>query len=171
MDASFTWDPYWTQISGATSEAPALTVFNNRLYLFVKGENSTNIFYQSMNTTGTWDNWSTLSGGTNKPIGVTVFNGRLYVFVKGASTNNIFYRSMDTSGLWSGWATLPGQTTEGPSVAVVHDPLVGDHRLYVGVKGASISNVFIRSMDLSGYWRPWIMVPANTNKAPALSAF
>ncbi len=167
MDGSGDWDSSWALISGETAEAPALAVFNNRLYLFVKGVATDAISYRSMDPSGVWDGWSILSGGaTNKPIALAAFNNRLYLFVKGAATNDIFYQSMDASETWSSGMRLSGQTTEAPSVTVLGD------RLYVAVKGAATDNAFIRSMDLMGNWDPsWILVPANTNKTPVLSAF
>jgi hypothetical protein len=172
MDASWNWDSSWTLMTGQTPEAPALTVFNNRLYLFVRGAATESIYYRSMDTSGTWNSWSVVPSGTTlKSIGLSSFNNRLYVVVKGAANNYIYYRSMDSAESWSNWAVLSGQTTEAPSVTVITE-YAGTKRLYVGVKGATNNNAYIRSMNLSGNWdSSWTMVPANTGKAPVLSVF
>ena len=157
----------WIQLAGSTSQAPGLAVFNNRLYLAVKGATNNNIYVYSMDSSGTWSSYTQVSGGTGLAPALAAFNNRLYIAVKGATNNNIYLRSMDDSGNWdSSWDVITGQTTEAPALSVFNN------RLYLFVKGATNNSIYYRSMDTSETWDGWNTVPgALTTKSAALAVF
>ena len=59
-----TWSP-WTQVPGETLYSPALTVFNNRLYIAVKGTTIDNIYICYMEDAATWSPWTQVSRETS----------------------------------------------------------------------------------------------------------
>jgi len=80
----------WIFLSGPTPDALTLTASSDRLYVVARGmENG--IWYQSMDTSGSWTDWSQISGFTDVAPGIAIFNGEMYFVCKEAGTNNIWY--------------------------------------------------------------------------------
>jgi len=157
----------WIQLAGSTSQAPGLAVFNNRLYLAVKGATNNNIYVYSMDSSGTWSSYTQVSGETGLAPALAAFNNRLYLVVKGVSNNNLYLFSMDASGTWTSWTTIPaGQTSEAPALASFNG------KLYLFVKGATNTNIYYNSMDTGGSWGSWSTLPGGgTGKSPSLAVF
>ena len=157
----------WIQLAGSTSQAPGLAVFNNRLYLAVKGATNNNIYVYSMDSSGTWSSYTQVSGETGLAPALAAFNNRLYLVVKGVSNNNLYLFSMDASGTWTSWTTIPaGQTSEAPALTSFNG------KLYLFVKGATNTNIYYNSMDTGGSWGSWSTLPGGgTGKSPSLAVF
>lgn len=156
------WDS-WEMLSGATSHAPAMVEFKDRLYMAVKGATNNNIYIRYMDSSGVWSSWSILSGATTLSPALVVFNNRLYLFVKGATNNNIYYCFMDTSGNWSSWSMVPGGTTSDKPNVIVYE-----EELWLIVKGATNNNIYMKRMNSSGSWSSWEQLDSGaTSTAPA----
>jgi hypothetical protein len=97
----------WAEIpgGGATPDAPAATVFNNTLYLFVRGTDN-KIYLNRLGSS--WSGWSEVPGAGATPAApaATVFSGKLYLFVPG--TDDRIYQNQLNNTSWSGWSQVPG---------------------------------------------------------------
>lgn len=125
-----------------TSAAPAVTVFNNTLYLFYKGAGGDANIYIARSggdvfNGGSW-NFSRLNTGinTSDAPGAVVYNGELYMFYKGSGSDSNIYVARSTGGdvfngaSWSFTRLNPGiNTTAAPK------PLVVGGSLYLLYKG------------------------------------
>jgi hypothetical protein len=147
----------WEALSGASTHSPTAAVFNNRLYVFVKGATSNALYYRYMDTGGVWTGWSALPGASVYSPFPVAFNNRLYVFVRGASNTALYYRYMDTADVWTGWSALSGGSTHGPAAMVFSD------NLYLFVKGASSNAIYFNHMTYAEAWVGWKPLSGSTS--------
>jgi hypothetical protein len=155
----------WSTLPGASTQAPFPAVFNDRLYVFVRGASSTALYYRYMDSGGTWTPWSTLPGASTHCPTAAVFNNRLYVFVKAANSNGLYYGYFTTGGSWNGWYALPGFSTQAPL------PVAFNNRLYVFVKAASSNSLYYQYMDSGGTWTGWSLLPGTSTHCPTAAVF
>lgn len=157
----------WETLSGATSHAPAMAEFNDKLYMVVKGATNNNLYISSLDSSDTWSSWSPLGGQTTLSPALVAFNNKLYLFVKGATNNNIYYRSMDAWGTWSSWSMVPGGTTNRSPA-----PAVFKGELWLFVKGETNNNLYFNKMNTYGVWSGWEKFETGaTSEAPAVVTY
>ena len=115
---------------GSTSEAPASIVFRNRLYLFARGNATDVIWYNSMNTNGTWAGWQQVPGSHTivASPAVAVMNDKLVLY-QVHSNGYIYLSQMSADGSWTGWWAFntPGlelQTNAGVSATVFRNRIL-----------------------------------------------
>jgi hypothetical protein len=89
----------WDEVKGdgRTTDAPAATVYDGKLYVIVRGDQD-RIYYNYFD--GNWSGWSEAGGDGQTPSApaATVYNGKLYVIVHG-DQNRIYYNQLTgTSG-------------------------------------------------------------------------
>lgn len=126
MSTSGVWSG-WVMISGSGSDvAPAITVFQNRLYFVCKERAASNLWYSYVSLASypsAWSGWTYLPGPTPDAAQLTTSSSRLYVSERGPDST-IWYRSMDTTGAWYGWVQLPGYTPSAIGVGVFSGALI-----------------------------------------------
>ena len=166
-DGSFS-DSTWTQVPGTTSAGPALCVFNNRLYLFVKAGTGSGVFYRYVDASGALSPWWSVSGSNTlwRP-GLVVFGGRLYCFESDAAANRLWYKSMDTAGTWGDWAMIPtGSTNAAPT------PVVQGGKIWLFVKGLAGKVLWWSATPTPGTpssWSPWLSCSGSSEAAPGVA--
>ena len=109
-----------------TDAAPSATVFNNQIWLFVKGLHTTpysnSISYITSGADwNAWYGWNQVPGTTTTTP--SVVPGRvpeeLCLAVKGASSTKIYYQYYDNvAHTWGGWITAVGTTSDTPVVDI-----------------------------------------------------
>jgi hypothetical protein len=130
MDNDGTWTG-WGVFSGdtlgmQTDAAPSATVFNNQIWLFVKGLHTTpysnSISYITSSTDWNWWwEWNQVPGTTSTTP--SVVSGpkanQLCLAVKGAASTSIYYRYYDNvAETWGNWIAATGATTDTPAVDI-----------------------------------------------------
>jgi len=151
----------WTKIDGATPDKMSAAVFNNRLYLAVRGTDN-RIYIRYMTTGGTFSPWSAVPGGfTTMPPAITAFNNYLYLIVKDATDNKIWWNKMDTAGNWAGWQLMDGMS---PSTAALTE---FNGLLYIFVRGTD-NRIYYRSMDKGEVFSSWTGMNGFTDDSPAI---
>jgi len=106
---------------------PSTTVFQNRLWIFVKGDTTThlssNISYADYDGTN-WYGWFRLSGSTSSSPSVTAgpTANVLSIAVKGSGSSNAIYYSYYDSieQRWSSWTRLSGATSASPAISTYY---------------------------------------------------
>jgi subtilisin family serine protease len=130
----------WVLVPGGgfTPSAPAATVLNGNLGLFVRGTDS-RLYVNWFLTNDQWTGWALVPGEGLTPSApaATVLNGNLGLFVQGTD-NRLYVNWLLTNDQWTGWALVPGEgfTPSTPAATVVEDDLAlfvrgTDDRLYV----------------------------------------
>ncbi|MDT7831821.1 hypothetical protein RQM59_05480 [Flavobacteriaceae bacterium S356] len=97
-----TWSANQLGLGAQTSQGSASVIFNNRQFLFYKGNNSANIFYAyKTSPTSSWQGNAWINNNrndskTDKSLSVTVFNNKVFVAHRG-QTNKALYLSYSTT--------------------------------------------------------------------------
>ncbi|MGG6297920.1 C2 family cysteine protease, partial [Leptolyngbya sp. AN02str] len=158
----------WRQFGGTTTSAPTLEVFNNRLFMSIRGTDD-NIYtrYSTDSLATQWSAWDNDGGATLSAPDLQVFNGRLYQAHRG--TDNQIYLRYSTDALatnWSGWRQFGGTTTSAPTLEVFNN------RLFMSIRGTD-DNIYTRySTDsLATQWSSWDNDGGATPSAPYLAVF
>ncbi len=115
MDTAGTWSS-WSLMDGLSPSTAAMTVFENQLYIAVRGADD-KIYYRSMTAAELFTTWGATAGLTTLSPAIESFNSKLYMCVKSNIDTKIWRNSMNTSGVWSGWALMDGLTPSTPSLA------------------------------------------------------
>ena len=156
--------PGFKLTDGSTDDSPALAVFNDRLYLAIKGLNN-GIYVRYVTgyyNGGTWSPWQVVPGATMNSPGLTVVDTgigypRLYMAVRGMN-NNVYVNSMGTDDVWGYWSDYGGQIDDAPALAW-HNSV-----LYVAVKNWVL--IYVRKHYLTPYYGqllPWEWVSGLTD--------
>jgi hypothetical protein len=130
----------WAAVPGGgfTPSAPAATVLNGNLALFVRGSDD-QLYVNWLLTTNQWTGWARVPGGGFTPStpAATVLNGNLALFVRG-SDDGLYVNWLLPNFQWTGWGHVPGggSTPSAPAATVFQDDLAlfvrgGDDGLYV----------------------------------------
>jgi hypothetical protein len=102
--AGSSWGP-WTDLATANvASRPEAIVFQNRVYVFVRGLDA-GTHYNVWNGTA-WSGWNSLQGSSDAAPAVAVLGGNLFVFVRGPG-EALFTRRFDGSA-WTDWLPLGG---------------------------------------------------------------
>jgi hypothetical protein len=152
MDQNGNWWPQAGSVKvegSSTAYRPALTVFNNRLYLVHKRPGKDGIYYRYVNRSvrnpsGDGSEllaWTSMAiretkipGKTKTATGpaVCAFKGKLYIFHRGKDSSDIYYRCMGPDGsLWprdGDTKVAKSQTSNAPALAVLKDRLFMVHK-------------------------------------------
>lgn len=84
----------WFVQGGRSTVPTSLVTFDDKLYLFVKGS-STNDIYMAFSYNGTaWSNWRPVIGQTRNKVSVAPFLNEVYIFLRGNYDDGIYYTSM-----------------------------------------------------------------------------
>jgi hypothetical protein len=150
---------------GTSSHAPTVALYQNKLYMAVKGAASNRIYIKSRTGRLGWEgtSWTLLTGLTSTSPALISYNNRLYLFVKGSSDALIYYCYMDSLGTWSSWSVVSGSSTlHKPALVVFND------RLYLFLTGGT-NRILYDSMDYAGTWSGWSILPTGlSDRAPAV---
>jgi hypothetical protein len=123
---------------GSTPSAPAATVFQGNLALFVRGTND-GLYVNWLLPNDQWTGWALVPGGGSTPSApaATVFQGNLALFVRGTD-NGLYVNWLLPAYQWTGWMAVPGgeTTPSAPAATVLDDDLAlfvqgEDNQLYV----------------------------------------
>ncbi|MFE5140356.1 hypothetical protein ACFRDV_22210 [Streptomyces fagopyri] len=169
----------FSRIGGTTFTAPAMTVFNDQLYLFQTGQDG-NVYYQVMGLnaadqpTWAWSSSHRISAPSGTGVRVTLrpaiasSGDQLHIIVVG-NNEHIYHSALYTNNSWSGsWTEVPGggRTESGPTATTTPDGyLVVEHRGTNNLMYQQQGNVG------TGVWAgSWTQLPhGQTNSAPAIS--
>jgi hypothetical protein len=135
----------WTLVpgSGHTNAGPTLVAFQDELYLFIKGLNSSKILVQARSPEGAhWTQCAELPGAgtTDASLAAVAANGQCYVFAKGIGDKAPYVNIASDSGTWSGWHLLPNPGTTDTALAAAS---IGTH-VYLFAKGIQDKALFVR---------------------------
>ena len=132
--------------------APAMAVFNNRLYVAFLANDSSNILYITSSSDGV--NFTAATAYPNIQMGSTpalaVFNGSLYVAFRSNDSRNILFVSSSTDGVTFPAGTAYTNIVMGgaPSLAVYNNQLV------VGFRANDASNILFTTSSSDGVTFP-----------------
>jgi len=169
-DVNWKWNSKWSEISGngRTSAAPAVTVFNNKLVVLIRGqriiggEDDTRIYITQTDTNWKWNSkWSEVPGDgrTEDAPSLAVFNNRLVTVIRGQKDDTrIYITQTDTNWKWnSKWNEVPGdgRTAFSPAIAVFNGLLA------VLVRGVDTDGqIYVTNTDANWKWHPrWERIP------------
>lgn len=155
----------WYQIpgNGRTPSGPASAVFNDQLYLLVRGTD--NGIYINTYGNRSWGNsWQNIDGATPSQGALVTYRNNLYAIVRG--TDNQIYINQNRGNGFTRWQTIPGggATSSGPAAAVYNG------RLYVIVRGTDDS-IYANSMNSNGSWSGWSNIGGKTPSEPAVGIY
>jgi hypothetical protein len=131
----------WAKVpgGGTTAVAHAVTVFQDRLYLFGIGIKHHKHYLDTFDGTN-WSGWRQVPGGGTTVLSdaATVFNDRLYLFGIGVNDRSHYVNTFDGTN-WSGWQQVPGggTTAVADAATVLYNRLylfgigIADHKHYV----------------------------------------
>ncbi len=143
-----------------TPSAPATTVLDGNLYVFVRGTDDLIHFNRHV---GGWEGWRSVPGGerTSSAPGVTAG-----VLVVRRADGGIRFNTFDGPTAWRGWADVPdkGRT---PSAPAITDLFAG---FFLFVRGL-VDEIFYKSLGSDRVsWGAWKEVPGGgrTPSAPAI---
>jgi hypothetical protein len=130
----------WAEVPGGglSPSAPAATVLNGNLGLFVRGTNS-RLYVNWLLTTNQWTGWTEVPGGGTTPSApaATVLEDDLALFVQGTD-RRLYVNWLLTTNQWTGWTEVPGggSTPSAPAATVLEDNVAlfvqgTDDHLYV----------------------------------------
>ncbi|MEM2673330.1 MAG: clostripain-related cysteine peptidase [Candidatus Bathyarchaeia archaeon] len=157
----------WSRVSGSTISAPSICVFNNRLYIAVRGSGSCKdaiwINYMDL-LTMKWSGWSKLGGYTIDAPSLAASDTYLFLAVRGGG-DKIWISRMDKNGIWSNWIQIPGSTSAAPSITFYNG------KVYICVKSSSSTAIYIGSVNYQlTSFSGWRLLDGKTVDAPTLSA-
>ncbi|MET7522607.1 hypothetical protein ACWEAF_44525 [Streptomyces sp. NPDC005071] len=166
------------RIGGTTYAAPALSEFNDNLYLFQTGQDG-NLYYQTLanpdEAHASW-RWSSARSIPGVPGGVRVTlrpaigssGNQLHIIAVG-NNERIYHSALFPNGSWSGsWTEVPGgaRTESGPAVSTTPDG-------YIVVEHRGTNNLMYTQWGdiATGVWAgSWVQQRSGTTThAPALS--
>jgi len=158
----------FTRIGGTTYAAPAITEFNNTLYLFQTGQDG-NLYYQTMGLDGNdqptwaWSSAHAIPGPAGTGVRVTLHpaiassGNQLHIIAVG-NNEHIYHSALYTNNAWSGsWTEPPGggRTESGPTATTTPDGY-----LMVGHRGTNNLMYTQRGVISTGQWDgSWTQLP------------
>jgi hypothetical protein len=130
----------WTEVplnsKWATSDTPALVVYDNKLLMVHRGYPDENLYYAQYNGTN-WINGDkdeikipnesgTGTATSNHGVGLAVFDNKVFMMHRSSLSNGqLWYNIYSSSSGWSGDRSIEGQFTgETPALACYKDPQV-----------------------------------------------
>ena len=161
-----TWVP--VPGNGFTPSAPAATVFQDNLALFVQGTDD-RIYVNWLLPHNQWTGRSAVPGNGFTPSApaATVFQGNLALFVQGTD-DRIYVNWLLPHNQWTGWSAVPGRgsTPSAPAATVFQDNLA------LFVQGTD-DRIYVNWLLPHNQWTGWSAVPGNgfTPSAPAATVF
>ncbi len=99
-------------LGAKSSQGPASVLFNNKRFLFYKGNSSSNIFYAyKITPTSPWQGNTFINNvsKTSSSVSATVFDGKVFAAYSGESNSNLYlaYSSVGTIGNYIQVLALP----------------------------------------------------------------
>ena len=157
----------WKALPGSTCDTPAATMYDDKLYVVVRGMDGASLWFGSVDLSDdSFSGWSYLSGATpSKPTLVCWENGQRLVLVVRGTDNRIYHRHYDlVAESWFDWSILiPGSTPDSPAAAVD-----GDY-LHLVVRGMDDSLYYMKfSLNLP-IMPGWTWIGGTTPSAPTLT--
>ncbi|MBN8571409.1 MAG: hypothetical protein J0M18_17435 [Ignavibacteria bacterium] len=155
-----------------TGKSPALTVFNNKLYLAYKSykDDNLNIAYSAElvedNSYEFWDYKDKLNFHSTKSPALTVYKDKLFMAWKGHDDDHEIWLSSSTDGeYWPDGKATGLFTDESPALAVFKD------KLYIAYNQNGSNNICVAYLDDTT--QKWIKITLayTTSGAPSLSAY
>lgn len=147
----------WTQLPGATVDAPALAVNDAMLELVVRGTD--NSIYHNRFDGAQWLGWIQVPGAAADAPALVARNGMLELVVRGID-DGIYHNRFDGSQ-WLGWAQLSGRTGSAPA-------LTGNGLIELVIRGTD--NAIYHNRFDGGQWLGWIQLAGAAVDAPAVAA-
>jgi hypothetical protein len=119
-NGTLTWSSEAALSVPATTGSPSITVLDDYLYFFYKGENTNKIWYTTLSTSNVeGTEYAMPTAETSYYPVVTTFNGSIYVVYKGkSSSSSLFCMSFDGSG-WSSETNFNYSSVSKYSVSVI----------------------------------------------------
>jgi hypothetical protein len=154
----------WNALPGATCDSPAAAVYQNNLYIVVRGMDGNTLWYGSVDlSTYDFTGWSQLDGATPSAPTLTS-NGTLLCLVVRGEDNNIYYRCYN--GSWGSWYALPtGSTSDSPAAAML------GNNLHIVVRGMDGNSLWDTVVACNGtVVRGWMALSGATSSRPVLAS-
>jgi len=153
-----------------TSIAPALVLYNSKLYMVWKGVyDDQRLFYSYFNGS-TWSpqQWIPTVGGSSATPALAVYQGKIYMAWKGMyDDQRMFYTTFD-GNTWAPQIWIPNQwTSTGPALSAY-----GSQTLVMAWKGMDTDQRIWWSMInpvISYSWIPQQIVPGCTSNSPTFA--
>ncbi len=148
-----------------TSASPAITNFNQRLYMAWKANDNSNNIYFSRFDGSNWQNSRELSFKTSAAPALATYNGRLYMVWKvNDNSNNIYFSRFDGSN-WQNSRELNSRTSASPSLAV------NNNSLFMAWKANDSSNsIYVRRFN-GKKWQDRMELETKTSKGPSITFY
>jgi hypothetical protein len=176
-DPEFNWTD-WREVpgNGRTSFVPAVTIWNGRPVVIIRGSGGDGRIYINRYGENGWNpTWNEVPGNglTGDAPAVTVFQNQLVVLIRGQGDDErIYITKTDANWNWNTvWNELPGngRTSVAPAITVFNNRLVAVIRGSMGD-----GQIYISQSDESWAWNPtWSVVPGDgrTGTFPAITVF
>lgn len=166
-------DPWtaWSVIpTGSTDDAPAIAIFDNRLWVAVKGRGTNAIYVNTMDlTSGSWSGWVRQPGAMRYAASLVASPSYLYMAVTGMD-DRIYWRRTGPGWppTWSAWLPVPGGFT-GSAPAITYERLT-NYWFYLAVRGVGTMDIWINRMSSATLlWSGWVKVSGATWYSPSLT--
>ncbi|MGD0977558.1 MAG: prolyl oligopeptidase family serine peptidase [Candidatus Bathyarchaeia archaeon] len=157
----------WNVLPGSTIDSPAAAVCADKLYVVVRGSDSTSLWFSSVDLTdSSFSGWMLLSGSTPSPPTLSSNGTALALTVRGED-NRIYYRFYTIgTQTWTGWSVLPsGATPDSPAASLV------GNELNIVVRGTDGSTLWYSNIDqTTGAFSGWTLLSGSTPSPPTLSS-
>ena len=161
-----TWGS-WIALAGSTCDSPASVVYDNKLYLVVRGMDGASLWFGSVDLSDdSFSGWIGLSGAIpSKPSLVCWESGERLVLVVRGTDDRIYHRQYDlVTESWGSWNAVPTGTTVDSPAATVD----GDY-LHLVVRGMDDDlyhqRIYLPTLDYLG----WSGIGGTTPSAPTLT--
>jgi parallel beta-helix repeat protein len=163
------WGDWKVVPSGTTCDSPAAVVYDDKLYMVVRGINGNNLYFGNVNLVDdSFSGWSYITGSTlSKPI-LTCFESydSLVLVVRGTD-NKVYTCLYDvSSGTWNGWNQISTGSTNAAPAAVK----IGNY-VYIVVKGMDNGLYHGRLTVLSNVFSGWSWVGGSTPSDPVVTNY
>ena len=156
----------WIALPGSTCDSPASVVYDDKLYLAVRGMDGASLWFGSVDLSDdSFSGWSYLSGSTPSKPTLVSYEDKLILVVRG-SDNRIYHRQYTIlTESWGSWNAVPtGTTVDSPAATVDGDYL---HLVVRGMDdGLYHQRIHLPTLDYLG----WSGIGGTTPSTPTLAS-
>ena len=156
----------WIALPGSTCDSPAAAIYEEQLYLIVRGMDGNSLWFGSVDLSDdSFSGWSYLSGATPSKPTLVSYGNKMVLVVRGTD-NRIYHRQYNLiTDSWGSWNAVPtGTTVDSPAAAID-----GDY-LHLVVRGMDDDlyhqRVYLPTLNYLG----WSGIGGTTPSAPTLTS-
>ncbi len=148
-----------------TGAGPGAAVFDSKLWVFFKYDLNSNLYYRTLDSSGTWSARTAPTGSltTDNDVAAVVFNGKLHVFYKvvGTGARSLKYNTWTPASGWLGPYDTGATSETGPAVAAT----LGDKLWLVYLRDTTAGNLRYRTLTTGGVWSDEVTPPRQHSAA------